>query len=340
MEKKPDPNPFQPESQPQTPNLARPAAKRKPLSLKKVMIAEEAIKPQKSEPTEHSDKPKSQKSKRSKKSKRHKKKQEAERKVRKMSMEEDMRKIYEITTPKLKHYYENVNDPNATMTPVKSIPTAFNYGENNPKLSIFKVRESRGSGLKKTSDISIPELTGPMQDFDADSTEEGSKPVIIGITGGSGSGKNFVAKELKKKIKNLGISCRVIKEKNFLHSLFVKDEMMTKQERLNYLKNYDFDNEKAVDWKLFLKAVTFLEERRPFNMPIYDFDNQRRYSYTKKITPVDLLILEGRLFFNQKELLSKCDVKIFLDTDADIMLSRRVFGKTLRGHKLPDIIRR
>ena len=340
METKPDPTPSKPENEPETPNSAQFAAPKKPVNLKKVMISATAMKPQKADPTENSDKPKSQKSKRSKKSKKHKKKQEAERKVRKMSMEEDMRKIYEITTPKLKHYYENVNDPNVTMTPVKSIAKAFNYGEGNQRTSAFRVGERGSIGAKKTSDISIPELAGGMQDSDVDSTEEGSKPVIIGITGGSGSGKNFVAKELKKKIKNLGISCRVIKEKNFLHSLFVKDEMMTKQERLNYLKNYDFDNEKAVDWKLFLKAVTFLEERRPFNMPIYDFDNQRRYSYTKKITPVDLLILEGRLFFNQKELLSKCDVKIFLDTDADIMLSRRVFGKTLRGHKLPDIIHR
>ena len=162
------------------------------------------------------------------------------------------------------------------------------------------------------------------------------RPIVIGITGGSGSGKTLIAKIIKKHIKKLGIRCSRIKEKNFLRSVDIIDEI----ERVKFLKNYDFDSKSAVDWDLFQKCVEHLEQRKPFNTPIYDINSQKRILKTKKIKPADLIIVEGRLFFNDENLRKKCDVKIFMDTDSDIMLSRRVYHNIARKRNLKQIISR
>ena len=64
------------------------------------------------------------------------------------------------------------------------------------------------------------------------------KPVIIGICGGSSSGKSFIQKWLKKQFKQLGYKVCTLKEKNFLKSVDIQNE----KDRENYMKNYDFDN--------------------------------------------------------------------------------------------------
>lgn len=163
-----------------------------------------------------------------------------------------------------------------------------------------------------------------------------NRPIIIGITGGSGSGKSLFSKNFKINARKMGISCSRIKEKNFLKSIEVEDEL----QRKTYLKNYDFDSHGAIDWELFKKCVSFLEKKVPFNTPIYDIFSQKRILKTKKIKPANLIIIEGRLFFNEIELRNKCDVKIFMDTDSDIMLSRRVFHNIARKKDLKEIISR
>ena len=193
--------------------------------------------------------------------------------------------------------------------------------------------------IRSLSNYKPPKLT--LEPESANTSFQSSKlnrPVVIGITGGSGSGKSLMCETIKRQIRKLGLKCSRVKEKNFLKAIDLEED--NEEMRFKYLKNYDFDCMNAVDWDLFKKCVHHLEQRKPFNTPIYDLFKQKRILRTKRIKPADLIIVEGRLLFNIKELREKCDVKIFLDTDSDIMLSRRVFHNIARGRDLKEIIKR
>ena len=218
--------------------------------------------------------------------------------------------------------------------------------ERKKRKSSFKIellkQDKKFVPVMKSLTRSLNNYTGSELKLEPDSmnnsmaTVKLGRPIIIGITGGSGSGKTLISKIIKRHIKKLGIKCSRIKEKNFLRSVDIKDE----EERIKFLKNYDFDSKSAVDWDLFYKCLQNLEERKPFNTPQYDIHIQKRILKTKKIKPADLIIVEGRLFFNDENLRKKCDVKIFMDTDSDIMLSRRVYHHIARKRNLKEIISR
>jgi uridine kinase len=131
-----------------------------------------------------------------------------------------------------------------------------------------------------------------------------------------------------------GVSVCVLKEKNFFKSV----EIQNPQDREHYLKNYDFDNFWAIDWDFFETAVDSLKARKPFNTPIYDIFNSKRIVKTKNQKPSDLIIIEGRLFWNNEKLKNACNIKIFLDSDMDLMLSRRVIKGLIRKIPLEEIV--
>jgi len=79
------------------------------------------------------------------------------------------------------------------------------------------------------------------------------KPVVIGICGGSCSGKSFISSFLKRKFEELKFTATILKEKNFLKQLNL--EQMDEEQKRLYIKNYDFDNPHAIDWELFREAV-------------------------------------------------------------------------------------
>ncbi len=117
-----------------------------------------------------------------------------------------------------------------------------------------------------------------------------------------------------------------MKEKNFLKSVEIKNN----EDREHYMKTYDFDNYYAIDWQFFEKAVNKLENGQPYNTPIYDIFNHKRLVKTKSQKPGDVIIIEGRIFWNNEVLKNKCAIKVFLDSDLDLMLSRRVIKGMLR----------
>lgn len=81
-----------------------------------------------------------------------------------------------------------------------------------------------------------------------------------------------------------------------------------------------------------------LKARKPFNTPIYDIFNSKRIVKTKNQKPSDLIIIEGRLFWNNEKLKNACNIKIFLDSDMDLMLSRRVIKGLIRKIPLEEIV--
>ncbi len=115
---------------------------------------------------------------------------------------------------------------------------------------------------------------------------------------------------------------------------------MSESEMKHYLLNYDFDNPHAIDWKLFEGAVNTMSERKKFETPIFDILENNRLDIKQPLPPSDLIIIEGRIYWNNENIKRKCDVKIFLETDYDLMLSRRVYKGIACGRDLEQIIQK
>lgn len=111
------------------------------------------------------------------------------------------------------------------------------------------------------------------------------------------------------------------------------DEEEVKTEIRKAYKQYDFDTPDAIDWDLLIKGVKSLKNGKPFNKPIYDEHSMIRTAYTEHIKPTNVIIVEGHLIFCNEELIKMFDLKVFIDTDDDVRLSRKVL-KIAR--KYPD----
>ena len=93
----------------------------------------------------------------------------------------------------------------------------------------------------------------------------------------------------------------------------------------------DFDDPKAIDFELLNKGIKSLRNGNPFNMPKYDDETMIRTAMTEHIKPAPVIIVEGHLIFCDEELMKRMDLKVFIDTDDDVRLSRRVL-KVSRKH--------
>lgn len=155
------------------------------------------------------------------------------------------------------------------------------------------------------------------------------KPLTIGIAGGTGSGKTTVAKKIAQKI---GTDKVIILE----HDSYYKD---ISQFRGKKAEEINFDHPDALDTKLLIEHVKKLKNYQPVDIPIYDFTTYRRLEQTKHIEPRDVIIIEGILVFVEKELRDLMDIKIFVDTDADERVLRRIKRDIVeRGRSLESVI--
>lgn len=140
------------------------------------------------------------------------------------------------------------------------------------------------------------------------------KPVIIGVAGGTGSGKTTVARALVDAFK--GQSVVMIEQ-----DAYYKDQSeMTMEER--YKTNYDhpfaFDND------LLIEHIQQLQEHKAIEKPVYDYAAHTRSDQTILIEPVDVVIVEGILALEDERLRDLMDIKVFVDTDADVRILRRM----------------
>ena len=154
-------------------------------------------------------------------------------------------------------------------------------------------------------------------------------PIIIGIAGGSGSGKTTIAHELYDQFKNDRI--RIITEDSYYKN---HPEMsMAERNKIN------FDHPDAFDTELLISQLQDLLNGKAIEMPIYDFTTHLRSTETVHVEPADIIILEGILVLASEELRKFMDIKLFVDADDDIRFIRRLQRDTQeRGRSIDWII--
>ncbi len=155
------------------------------------------------------------------------------------------------------------------------------------------------------------------------------KPIVIGITGGTGSGKSTVAKKVVKAINEKDIA--MVEQDSYY-----KDQSgISFDERIktNYDHPFAFDNE------LLAKHIEDLINRKPIEKPIYDFENHTRRKETEIIESRDIIIVEGILILLDEKIRDLLDIKIFVDTDSDVRVIRRILRDIKdRGRTLDSVI--
>ncbi len=141
-----------------------------------------------------------------------------------------------------------------------------------------------------------------------------SKPILIGITGGTGSGKSTVAKSIFESLPEKNIT--IIEQDSYY-----KDQShLTFEERI--CTNYD--HPLAFDTDLLLAHLKGLLNFLPIHKPKYNFSIHTREKETILVPPRDIIILEGIMILEDERLRDLMDIKIFVDTDADVRIVRRI----------------
>lgn len=141
-----------------------------------------------------------------------------------------------------------------------------------------------------------------------------SRPILIGIAGGTGSGKSTVANEIFYSLP--GESIAVIEQDSYY-----KDQShLTLEER----KKTNYDHPDAFDTELLVKHLKMLLNGEAIEKPMYDFEVHNRKMETIRVEPKDIIILEGILILSEPEIRNLLDIKIFVDTDADVRIIRRI----------------
>lgn len=154
------------------------------------------------------------------------------------------------------------------------------------------------------------------------------KPFIIGIAGGTGSGKTTLTRRLKERF---GEDVSVVSHDNYYKR---HDELPYEERcRLNY------DHPDAFDTELMVEQIEALRRGETIACPVYDFTVHNRSNDTLLIAPTSVIILEGILLFADARLRELMEVRIFVDTDADVRILRRVVRDVnKRGRTLESVV--
>jgi len=159
---------------------------------------------------------------------------------------------------------------------------------------------------------------------------EHSSHLVIGVAGGSGSGKTTVAQMILQRVGPDRIS--------FLqHDSYYKDLSGLPQTQR---AEVNFDHPNSLDNDMLVRHILLLKEGKPVDVPIYNFSTHSRTDKTFVVQPRPVILVEGILIFTEPELRQLFDVKIFVDTDSDIRFIRRLQRDiTERGRTTESVIK-
>lgn len=154
------------------------------------------------------------------------------------------------------------------------------------------------------------------------------RPILIGITGGTGSGKSTIAKEICSRFDK---DCIAMVEQD---SYYKDQSNLTYEERVK--TNYDHPD--AFDTPLLVKHLKQLLDCKAIEKPIYDFEIHNRKSEKVKVMPREIIIVEGILVLQERELRNLLNVKIYVDTDADVRIIRRLLRDIKERNRTIDSV--
>lgn len=152
--------------------------------------------------------------------------------------------------------------------------------------------------------------------------------IVIGIAGGTGSRKSTLIHKIKEQFSD---------EITILsHDFYYKaHDDMTYEERCQL--NYDHPD--AFDTDMMVDHVKMLKQWKKIERPVYDFTIHNRVAETVPVTPSKVVVVEGILIFENQALLDLCDIKVFVDTDADVRIIRRILRDVKeRGRTLDSVV--
>jgi uridine kinase len=155
-------------------------------------------------------------------------------------------------------------------------------------------------------------------------------PFILGVAGGTGSGKTTVARSILEAVGQEKIT--LIEQDSYYRDVDWRSEAE--------LLHHNFDHPSAIDSDLMVAHLYALKAGHAVEVPIYDFVRHRRTPRTRRVEPLPVVLVEGILIFVERALRELLDFKIYVDTDADIRLIRRL-GRDMseRGRSVQDVLR-
>jgi uridine kinase len=154
------------------------------------------------------------------------------------------------------------------------------------------------------------------------------KIMTIGIAGGTGSGKTTITKKIMQRF---GDSISVIYHDNYYKA---HDELTYEERtRLNY------DHPDAFDTELMVQHLKALRRGESVRCPVYDYSVHNRSERTVLVSPAPVILVEGILIFQSREICDQLDIKIYVDTDADVRILRRIVRDVRdRGRSLDSVV--
>lgn len=153
--------------------------------------------------------------------------------------------------------------------------------------------------------------------------------MIIGIAGGSGSGKTTLTENLANHFQN---QISVLRHDDY----YLSQSSMSPEERVHI----NYDHPAAFDTDLLIEHLDRLRAGQTIECPIYDYTIHDRSDKTRRVESTDVILLEGILIFENPELLKRLDMKIFVDTDADVRIVRRLMRDVKeRGRTIDSVVR-
>jgi uridine kinase len=155
------------------------------------------------------------------------------------------------------------------------------------------------------------------------------RPLVIGIAGGSGSGKSTVARKVAESLRTQSVAFLDMDAyyRNFAHL------PMEERRRINW------DHPEAFDVDLLVAQLGSLVAGEAILKPVYDFVHHVRSARTERVEPADVVVVDGILLFVDERVRALCDVKVFVDADADERLIRRIRRDMKhRGRALDEIL--
>jgi len=153
-----------------------------------------------------------------------------------------------------------------------------------------------------------------------------NKPFIIGVTGGTASGKTTVCNEIRRK---LGARSLALQMDRFYLTL----------PKGKSAAEHNFDVPAAFDWPLFQQTLEQLSKGQSVKVPKYSFERHEREEEWETFEHVDVIIVEGILVFHDKSIRDQFDLKVFVEADSDVRLSRRILRDIQeRGRQLPGVV--